>query len=134
MRRIHIAVLALAGVVLSAASLSAQASAQPDTPKLGRLATVTVTAERSGNRFTRAAEERAGVLFLMEENRKLMRELRVSDARVAHLATKLDSLQRVEAAGQRALAVTSDSLAAIRTRRAALEARILALETPRGPK
>ncbi len=63
-----------------------------------------------------------------------MRELRVSDARVAHLATKLDSLQRVEAAGQRALAVTSDSLAAIRTRRAALEARILALETPRGPK
>ena len=132
MPRIHIAGLAAAGVLLSAASLSAQSTSEPDTSKLGRLATVTVTAERSGNRFSRAADARAGVLFLIEENRKLMRELRVSDARVLQLATRLDSLHRVEAAEKRALAVTSDSLAVLRSRRAALEARILALETPRG--
>ena len=130
MRRIHIAVLAAAFVTLSAASLSAQTASAPDSTKLGRLATVTVTAERSGNRFTRAAEAREGVLFLIEENRKLARELRLSDARVAHLATKLDSLKRVEVEGHRALAVTQDSIAALRARRAALEARILALETP----
>ena len=134
MRRIHTAVLAFAGLLLSAASLTAQTVTEPDTSKLGRLATVTVTAERSGNRFTRVAEEREGVLFLMEENRKLMRELRMSDAKVASLATKLDSLQRVEAQGQRALAVTNDSLAAIRTRRAALEARIIALEARPTPR
>lgn len=132
MPRIHIAALAAVGVILSAASLSAQSASQPDTSKLGRLATVTVTAERSGNRFAEAAETREGVLFLIEENRKLMRELRISDARVTHLATRLDSLQRVEAAEKRALAVTTDSLAALRSRRAALEARILALETPGG--
>ena len=120
--------------MLSAASLSAQSVSEPDTTKLGRLATVTVTAERSGNRFTHAAEAREGVLFLIEENRRLMRELRISDARVAHLATRLDSLQRVEAEGQRKLAVTNDSLAALRTRRAAIEARILALESPGAPK
>lgn len=134
MTRIHIAAVAAAAVMLSAASLSAQTVSEPDTTKLGRLATVTVTAERSGNRFTRAAEAREGVLFLIEENRKLMRELRISDARVAHLATRLDSLQRVEAEGQRKLAVTTDSLAALRTRRAAIEARILALESPGAPK
>lgn len=134
MTRIHIAVAAAAAVMLSAASLSAQSVSEPDTTRLGRLATVTVTAERSGNRFTRAAEAREGVLFLIEENRRLTRELRISDARVAHLATRLDSLQRVEAEGQRKLAVTNDSLAALRTRRAAIEARILALESPGAPK
>ena len=131
MRRIHIAVIAAASVMLSAASLSAQTTPEPDTTKLGRLATVTITAEPSGNRFTRAAEAREGVLFLIEENRKLTRELRRSDAQVNHLATRLDSLQRVEAEGKRALAVTQDSISALRTRRAAIEARILALETPR---
>ena len=127
MTRIHIAVLAAAGLALSAASASAQSALEPDTSKLGRLTTVTISAERSGNRFTRATEDREGVLFLIEENRKLMRELRVSDARVTHLVTRLDSLQRVEAEGRRALAVTNDSLAALRSRRAAIEARIVAL-------
>ena len=130
MRRIHIAVIAAASVVLSAASLSAQTTLEPDTTKLGRLTTVTITAERSGNRFSRAYDDRQGVLFLMEENRKLMRELRVSNEKVDHLVTRLDSLQGVEAARKRALAVTQDSIAALRVRRAALEARILALETP----
>ena len=134
MPRIHIAVFAAACVMLSAASLSAQTTSGPDTTKLGRLATVTVTAERSGNRFTRAAEAREGVLFLIEENRRLMRELRLSDARVAHLATRLDSLQRVETEKRETLAVTTDSIAALRTRRAAIEARLLALETPGSPR
>ena len=131
MRRLHIAVIAAASVMLSAASVSAQTTLEPDTTKLGRLTTVTITAERSGNRFTRAAEAREGVLFLIEENRRLTRELRQSDARVDHLATRLDSLHRVEAAGQLALAVTQDSIVALRARRAALEARIVALETPK---
>ena len=134
MPRIHIAVLATACVILSGASLSAQTTSEPDTTKLGRLATVTVTAERSGNRFTRAAEAREGVLFLIEENRRLTRELRQSDARVVHLATKLDSLQRIETEKREALAVTTDSIATLRARRAAIEARILALEIPGSPR
>ena len=131
MPRIHIAVLAGACLALSATTLSAQSAETPDSTKVGRLATVTVTAEPAGNAFSRAADARAGVLFLIEENRKLTRELRLSDAKVVHLATKLDSLQRVEAAHLNALAVTTDSIAALRARRAALEARILALQ-PRG--
>ena len=123
---IHKSLLAAAFVVLSAATLSAQ-TAPSDSTKAATLATVTVTAE-SGSWFSRADDLRKGILMLTEENRRLASELRRHDAQVETLAVKLDSLQKVEAAQQAAIATISDSVATTRARRRALEARMIAAE------
>ena len=122
--------LGAAFLALSTASLSAQVAETapaPDSTRVTKLATVTVSAE-SGNRFTRADDMRKGVLFLIEENRRLTRELREHDAKVEALSTKLDSLQKVEAAQQVAIATINDAVSETRARRRALEARLLAAE------
>lgn len=119
--------LGAAFLALSAASLSAQAAPAPDSTRVTTLATVTVTAE-DGNWLSRADDMRKGILFLTEENRRLASELRVQDAKVIELSTKLDSLQKVEASQQAAIATINDAVAETRARRRALEARILAAE------
>ena len=119
--------LGAALLALSTVSLSAQVAPTPDTTRVQTLTTVTVTAE-SGNWLTRADDMRKGILFLTEENRRLARELREQDAQVARLATKLDSLHKVEAAQQLAIATINDAVNETRARRRALEARIIAAE------
>jgi len=124
MRFLRTSILGAALVVLSAASLSAQTVSAPDSTRIATLATVTVTAE-SGNWFTRADDRRRDVVRLMAENRRLAQELRRDDAHVARLEIRLDSLKRVEAAQQLAIATITDSVAATRARRRALEERSL---------
>jgi hypothetical protein len=127
MRCFHTTLVGASFVILSAASLSAQTPVQPDSTKVARLATVTVTADE-GNWFTRADDKRRGILFLMAENRRLSAELRRHDEKVAALQVRLDSLKQVETEKQAAIATIGDSLAATRARRRALEARVLAAE------
>jgi predicted nuclease with TOPRIM domain len=127
MRFFRTSILGAALVVVSAASLSAQTGAAPDSTRVATLATVTVTAE-SGNWFTRADDLRRDVVNLMAENRRLAQELRREDARVARLQTRLDSLKQVEAAQQAAIRSITDSVAATRARRRALEAKVIAAE------
>lgn len=121
MRFLRTSIVGAALVVLSAASLSAQTASATDSTRIATLATVTVTAE-SGNWFTRADDRRRDVLRLMAENRRLTQELRREDAHVARLEIRLDSLKRVEAAQHVAIATITDSVAATRARRRALEA------------
>lgn len=128
MRCFHTSILGAAVVVLSAASLSAQTASPPDSTKVAALATVTVTAE-SGSWFTRADDLRRTVVNLMAENRRLAHELRRQDAHAARLEIRLDSLKQVEAAQRTAIAAITDSVAATRARRRALEARVIAAET-----
>jgi hypothetical protein len=125
MRCIHRFLIGAALIVLSAASLSAQTAGVPDSTRLTTLTTVTVTAQ-SGNWLTRADDLRNAVIFLTAENRRLTGELRRQDARVVVLATRLDSLQKLEAEQQAAIATIADSVASTRARRRAIEARIIA--------
>ena len=114
--------------IVSAASLSAQTAPVPDSAKVGRLATVTVTAE-SGNWFTQADETRRNLIDAIAENRRLVSQLRAHDATVAKLTMRLDSLRRVEFVQTVRINAIGDSVAATRARRLALEARVVALET-----
>ena len=127
MRCIHRFALVAALVFLSAASLSAQTTSSPDSTKVATLATVTVTPS-SGSWFTRADDNRRMVVEMIAENRRLAEQLRQHDARVAQLTVRLDSLMRVEFVQKVAIAAIDDSVATTRSRRRALEARVLALE------
>ncbi len=128
MRCFHRYAVAAVLTILSAASLSAQVEPAPDSAKIGRLATVTVTAE-SGNWFTRADDARRSMIEGIAENRRLVDVLRTYDAQVAQLTVRLDSLRREEFVKTVAVNALGDSVAATRARRLALEARVIALET-----
>ena len=127
MRCIHTLLISAALMVSSSASLSAQTAGAPDSTRVTTLTTVTVTAQ-SGNWLTRADDLRNAVTMLTAENRRLAGELRRQDARVVVLATRLDSLQKVEADQQAAIATITDSVASTRARRRAIEARIIAAQ------
>ena len=122
----HRFALAAALAIVSAASASAQTA--PDSTKVGKLATVTVTAE-SGNWFTRADDARRSMIEGMADNRRLASELRKHDERVAQLTVRLDSLKREEFVKTVQVNALGDSVAATRARRLALEARVVALES-----
>ena len=113
--------------VVPAASSHAQSGSQPDTLKVGTLATVVVVAASEPNWFVRAFERRQTVVELSAENRRLERTLRRYDAQVARLEVRLDSLKRVEATRRAGLAALDDAISATRARRAALEARLAEL-------
>jgi hypothetical protein len=125
----------VATVAVPAASSYAQSGSQPDTLKVGTLATVVVVAAPEPNWFVRAFERRKTVVELSAENRRLERTLRRYDAQVARLEVRLDSLKSVEASRLAGLAAIDDSISATRARRAALEARlaeIIAADPPPG--
>src|SRR5687767_15135422 len=109
----HRFALAAALTIASAASLSAQTAPAPDSTKVGKLATVTVTAE-SGNWFTRADDARRDMIEGIAENRRLANELRRHDARVAQLTVRLDSLKREEFVKTIQVNALGDSVAATR--------------------
>ena len=123
----HKIALAAALTIVTAATASAQTAPAPDSTKVGRLATVTVTPE-SGNWFTRADNARRSMIEGVAENRRLASELRVHDERVAQLTVRLDSLKREEFVKTIQVNALGDSVAATRARRLALEARVVALE------
>src|SRR5688572_24337380 len=133
MHCIHGFLLGAALLVSSAASLSAQTAGAPDSTRVTTLTTVTVTAQ-SGNWLTTADDLRNAVVMLTAENRRLARELRREDARVMALATRLDSLQKIEAEQQAAIATIADSVASTRARRRAIEARIIAAQIRQQPQ
>jgi chromosome segregation ATPase len=132
MNCIHRSLLAAAVLICaSAASISAQTAPAPDSAKVAKLATVTVTAQ--GNWFTRADDLRNSIIDAMAENRRLEGELLKQDAQIQQLSTRLDSLKRIEFVQKVKIAAIDDSVAATRARRRALEARVVALE-PRSPQ
>jgi hypothetical protein len=131
MRCFHMPVIGTVFAILCATSAGAQAP-MPDSTRVGTLPTVTVTADApGGNWLTRAWDRRQAVVSLMEENRRLAGVLRREDARVARLEKHLDSLKRVDAERRAALATIQDSVTAVRARRLALEARLIAMEPRR---
>src|SRR5688500_16072452 len=114
----HRFALAAALAIVSAASASAQTAPTPDSTKVGKVATVTVTAE-SGNWFTRADDARRSMIEGMADNRRLTSELRKYDERVAQLTVRLDSLKREEFVKTVQVNALGDSVAATRARRLA---------------
>ena len=129
---IHRFAFAAAIALVTAATASAQTAPAPDTAKVAKLATVTVTPE-TGNWFVRADNARQSLIEGMAENRRLANELRKHDDRVAELTVRLDSLKRVEFVKTVQVNALGDSVAATRARRLALEARVIALES-RAPR
>ena len=118
--------LAVAGAARPVAAQQAQA---PDssvgvdsTVRVRKLAPVVITAEK-------AKASRAGVLALMEENRRLAGVLAEHDRKVEQLAKRLHHLQtHVTDSVNRQIASIDGAAAETRARRLALEARLAALE------
>jgi uncharacterized coiled-coil protein SlyX len=110
--------------------LGAQQSQQPQdsavrvdsTTRVRQLAPMVITAEKQ-------KVSRAGVLALMEENRRLAGVLAAHDRRVEQLAARLRYLQTtVTDSVTREIAQIDGAAAETRARRLALEARLAALE------
>ena len=109
--------------------LAAQQAQQQDsvvsvdsTTRVRQLAPMVITAEK-------ARATRAGVLALMEENRRLAAVLAAHDRRVEELAARLRYLQTtVTDSVNREIAQLDGAAAEARARRLALEARLAALE------
>ena len=90
--------------------------------RVRQLAPVVITAEK-------AKPSRAGVLALMEENRRLAAVLAEHDRKVEQLAKRLHHLQtHVTDSVTRQIATIDGAAAETRARRLALEARLAALE------
>lgn len=124
------------GVALSAALAStaaAQTIARADSSAhSAMLPTVTVTAKSAQpnalSRAWRMNEDRAQVLAMMEENRRLAAQLRGYDKQIVGLEEKL-TVAKAEHDQKTAVIATTDSLTAeTRRRRMELEARLRQLE------
>ena len=119
------------GAVLSAA-IAAQAAAQDaqrdSVVGSNVLPTVTVTAKPApSNVFSRAwhmQEDRAQVLAMMDENRRLAAQLRGYDKEVARLEKRLDTVKGEYDRKAAAVAATESQAAETRRRRLELEAKL----------
>lgn len=123
-----IAVLAIGAIRPLGAQQSQQAQPQDSaigvdsTQRVRQLAPMVIRAEQ-------AKASRAGVLALMEENRRLAGVLAAHDRRVEQLAARLRYLQTtVTDSVTREIAQIDGAAAETRARRLALEARLAALE------
>ena len=117
------ALVAAAGSARPLAAQQAEPVAVADsTVRPRQLAAVVITAEK-------AKASRAGVLALMEENRRLAGVLAAQDRRVTQLAARLHYLQTtVTDSVTREIATLDGAAAEARARRLALEARLAAIE------
>jgi hypothetical protein len=116
----------------SAAQVVAQPSARPDNARSTTLAEVVVTAKApKSNVFSRAwrmNEDRAQVLAMMDENRRLAAQLRGYDKQIVRLEKRL-AVAKAHYDQEAASVATTDSMTAdTRRRRAELEERLRRLE------
>lgn len=129
MPRTHLVVSFLAVLAIGAVRpLEAQQAQQSSeirvdsTQRPRQLAPMVIRAEK-------AKASRAGVLALMEENRRLAAVLAEHDRKVEKLAARLQHLQTVVTDSvTREIATIDNAAAEARARRVALEARLAALE------
>ena len=107
---------------VQAQQVESPAPVADSTVRVRQLAPMVITAEK-------AKASRAGVLALMEENRRLAAVLAAHDRKVEQLAARLHHLQtHVTDSVTREIATIDGAAAEARTRRLALEARLAALE------
>ena len=122
-----IAVAAVLSAAL-ASHASAQAGQSGNVVGSNVLPTVTVTAKRAQpNVLSRAwhmQEDRAQVLAMMDENRRLAAQLRGYDKEVARLEKRLDTVKGEHDRKVAAIAATDSLTAETRRRRLELEARL----------
>ena len=122
--------LAIAAVLSAALASHASAQATQSENVVGSnvLPTVTVTAKRAQpNVLARAwhmQEDRAQVLAMMDENRRLAAQLRGYDKEVARLEKRLDTVKGEHDRKVAAIAATDSLTAETRRRRLELEAKL----------